>query len=391
MAKRIDALGRDDSRLDAFGGSLLDSDVDDALQQLVEQAASEVHTPIALVSLVLSRTQFFRAHRGLPAELAVAQATDRDLSFCQFVVRDGTPFEVTDAVADSRVPQGLVDRYGIRAYLGMPVTADGEVVGSLCVIDTASRPFSDIERAALVALSDRVSERLSELAHSVGSQPSDLEVSALTPAFAEVRNLMVPLTSGVRLAQVLSAELAPVARLADASVTDEERGRALSSLSGTLAAIDELAGIHDDIAAAAASLSRQVFALEQASLNPRDDGDCETICRAAIELAHHVTKLVGGVRFEQADTLSIATNTASAIRLVAAALGEVSAAARRDLVQSGIDLAVSEQRGRIVATMGAGDVDVASALDAVQKLAANEAAVDVELLDGGLALRFWPR
>lgn len=391
MPDRIDALGNDDSRLAAFSGKLLDDAPDDALQELVEQAAQDLNAPIALVSLVLSRTQLFRAHSGLPAELAVARATDRDLSFCQFVVRDGTPFEVNDAPRDTRVPQGLVGLHGIKAYLGMPVKANGEVVGSMCVIDTAPRAFSDVERAALSELSERVSERLSALAHAADAHPSALDVSALTPAFAEMRNLLVPLKSGVALARIVASELAPLARLADPSLTDEQCGAAVRTLSSSLGAIDQLRGLHADLATAAAALSRQIFAVEVASLDANDSGDCDTICSAAIGLARHATKLVGGVRFDGCPALAVATHTATATRVVAAALAVVATVARSALSQSGIDLSVAEQGSRVVVSIAAPDVDLSGAVAEIQPLIEGEAAVDVAAADGRVTLRFWPR
>jgi hypothetical protein len=58
--------------------------------------------PMAIVSLVLSRIQLFRAQHGLPAELAACGSTSRDASFCQLVVKDGARLEVEDAATDAR-------------------------------------------------------------------------------------------------------------------------------------------------------------------------------------------------------------------------------------------------------------------------------------------------
>ena len=151
----IDALGYRPERHHAFTSGLLAEAEDEMLQSIVKEAAEELSTPIALVNLVLEEIQFFKAHYGLPEDLAAARGTERDVSFCQFVVRDGVAFEVTNAKQDTRVPQHLVKNHDIQAYLGLPVVFDDVIVGSLCVIDTKPREFSDAERVALRDLADR--------------------------------------------------------------------------------------------------------------------------------------------------------------------------------------------------------------------------------------------
>ena len=86
---RIDVLGDSSDRLDLFTKELLAEANDSELQEIVKKAAIELNSPIALVSLVLDQVQFFKAHIGLPPVLESARGTHRDVSFCQFVVRDG--------------------------------------------------------------------------------------------------------------------------------------------------------------------------------------------------------------------------------------------------------------------------------------------------------------
>jgi GAF domain-containing protein len=45
---------------------------------------------------------------------------------------EGTPYEVSDA---------NVKKYGLKAYIGLPVEHRGARVGSLCVVDTRTRSF----------------------------------------------------------------------------------------------------------------------------------------------------------------------------------------------------------------------------------------------------------
>lgn len=160
----VDALGAQPGPLAALTGELLLEPEDIELQKIVTEASRELSTPIALVNLILEQVQFFKAHHGLPEDLASARGTDRNVSFCQFVVRDGQPFEVVDAETDERVPQHLVKYYSIKSYLGMPIMANDAIIGSLCVIDTKPRSFSEADRENLRELAGLVNARLAVLA-----------------------------------------------------------------------------------------------------------------------------------------------------------------------------------------------------------------------------------
>ena len=66
----IDVLGKRPRPDAIFSKELLAETDDGELQDIVKQAAEELHAPIALVTLVLNHVQFFKAHYGLPEDLA---------------------------------------------------------------------------------------------------------------------------------------------------------------------------------------------------------------------------------------------------------------------------------------------------------------------------------
>jgi GAF domain-containing protein len=119
--------------------------------------------PMALVSIIMGHIQYFRASVGLPPDLELSRATSRSCSFCQFVVINEGPLVISDAAWDTRIPQDLVERYGIRAYVGVPLSDDGHVVGSLCALDVHPRSIDDYIVHALEGLARRVSSRLEVL------------------------------------------------------------------------------------------------------------------------------------------------------------------------------------------------------------------------------------
>ena len=210
---RYDALGKRPERYSAITEGLLAEAEDAQLQAIANDAAGGLSTPIALVTLVLERIQFFKAHYGLPDDLAISRATERDVSFCQFVVRDGEPFEVENAEEDERVPQHLVKRYGIKSYLGIPVKVNQVVTGSLCVIDTKARTFSNDERQKLAKLADLVSQRLEALSAQRTNPRLSLTQRAVSPSFTELRESLGLVKNSAAEARIASSTLKSLLRL----------------------------------------------------------------------------------------------------------------------------------------------------------------------------------
>ncbi|HZF50934.1 MAG TPA: GAF domain-containing protein [Polyangiaceae bacterium] len=156
----------DPLRLDPFGLHLTDVSRDELLDSLVRKVALRADTPIALVSLVMGRIQLFRAAVGLPAELEKSRATSRCSSFCQLVVKAEHEILITDADADERVPKDLVERYGIKAYIGVPIHHEGAVIGSLCAVDTKPRSWDPSLPHDLKAIGAELEVRLEALRES---------------------------------------------------------------------------------------------------------------------------------------------------------------------------------------------------------------------------------
>jgi hypothetical protein len=188
----------DPARLAALHHILLHPGADPILDACVARAAKLAEAPMALVSLVIRHIQLFRAHWGLPPELRVTCATSRSNSFCQIVVRHEVPLVIEDAAQDERAPKEIVERYGIRAYAGVPLWVGGHAVGTLCVLDVVPRRFEP-----------RGIEGLTGLAAEVGERISAIESEAPTPSHA-AREPLARLEQTARILQHALGAIAPV-------------------------------------------------------------------------------------------------------------------------------------------------------------------------------------
>jgi hypothetical protein len=319
-------------------GPILALDHDDTLQAVVRQLASDFVAPIALITLVLERAQLFLAHEGLSGELAAARAIDRDAAFCPIVVRDKTLFEVSDAATHADIPQEAVERYGVRSYLGAPVSVSGDEVGAVCVVDTQPRQFTDDERAKIRAASEVVTARLDELVSRHASRADSLLARAVRPQFAELRNRLQPMVDGIGSMQVAVAELRAVQRLSDYAAARSP------PLEKAALALRDLEEVGAEMAASVTAFERAIFALEHASLASDGSTNLGAIISSASTLAHHHTKLIGGVKWPiPMPELAVAVHLSTAVNTVAAALSGLVGCAKRGSTGRGIEAAFDVQ------------------------------------------------
>ncbi|USU04727.1 GAF domain-containing protein [Sphingomonadaceae bacterium OTU29MARTA1] len=133
---------------------LLDTPMEPQFDSIVEAAACEVDAPIAMISLIDARRQWFKARLGIDST-----ETPIEESFCAKAIEQDDVFVVPDASVDERFRNypNVTGGPGIRFYAGAPLRMrNGTQIGTLCVIDVAPRAgLDDEERIALEDLARR--------------------------------------------------------------------------------------------------------------------------------------------------------------------------------------------------------------------------------------------
>ena len=139
---------------------LLETEAEPAFDDLAQLAVALCRTPIALVSLIESERQWFKARVGI-------QATEcpRDISFCSYAILQSDLMVVRDTLSDPRFAANplVLSEPRIRFYAGLPLfSADGKhALGTLCVLDVVPRDLTGDQITALRALA-RQAEALLE-------------------------------------------------------------------------------------------------------------------------------------------------------------------------------------------------------------------------------------
>lgn len=144
---------------------ILDSPEEQAFDDLTRTAAQLLNAPIALISLIDEGRQWFKAHIGLEV-----RQTPREQAFCDHTIRTPCrPLVVPDARLDERFCRNplVTGEPHIRFYVGVPlVTATGDALGTLCVIDRQPRHIDPqvieqldfLARQVMIRLEERRSE-----------------------------------------------------------------------------------------------------------------------------------------------------------------------------------------------------------------------------------------
>lgn len=153
---------------------VLDTPPSEAFDRVTRLASRLLKMPVALVSLVDHNRQWFKSKVGLDAD-----ETPREVAFCAHAICDSAVLVVPDATEDPRFAENplVTGAPDIRFYAGAPLrTAEGLNLGTLCVIDSTPREFSEEDRALL-----------EDLAHIV---IDEIELHALAQREQKARKLL---------------------------------------------------------------------------------------------------------------------------------------------------------------------------------------------------------
>jgi phosphoribosyl 1,2-cyclic phosphodiesterase/CheY-like chemotaxis protein len=116
---------------------ILDTGPEERFDRIARIASEAFDVPIALVSLVDRDRQWFKSCIGLNAK-----ETPRDMAFCAHAILENKVMVVPDAFLDPRFADNplVTGEPRVRFYAGYPLKLpDGNVMGTLCLIDTRPR------------------------------------------------------------------------------------------------------------------------------------------------------------------------------------------------------------------------------------------------------------
>jgi signal transduction histidine kinase len=197
-----------------------------AWEEATQLVAQGLAAPIAVITLVDSQWEYFRAayglsHLGVGNPLSQQRQIPYESGLGLYVVSCEQPVVFSDTTASGVTGESeLVATYGLQAYAGVPlVTSQGLCIGTLAVMDTQPRSFSSqdlifLAMAARWGMSEyeRQSASLGLMA-AANAQLSLSSLGALTDAARlnllsqMTQDLRSPLTTVLGMTSMLNREI----------------------------------------------------------------------------------------------------------------------------------------------------------------------------------------
>jgi GAF domain-containing protein len=143
---------------------VLDTVPEEIFDDLTELAARICEAPVAMITLVDEKRQWFKSKVGVNVN-----ETSRDISFCSRAIEHSDLYIIPDAAADARFADNplVTSDPKIRFYAGAPlITPDGYALGTLCVIDKVPRELRPEQKQALRVLARLVMTQLELRRHT---------------------------------------------------------------------------------------------------------------------------------------------------------------------------------------------------------------------------------
>ncbi len=214
-------------------------------EEATQTAAHFLEAPISILGFIDNERHWFKSavglsRLGLMNQLAQTRQLSRQESFCSQVIESLQMVVINDTSKldnPELVASKLVQDYGIRAYLGVPlIDAEGHCLGALAVMDLIPRNFTtrDIEFLQIIArwsMSEFERNRLLQsppIKHTSSNkihnleEPNSSEIKISAPSFQDsvftsqlklhllgqlTEELRTPLTSVLGMASVLGREI----------------------------------------------------------------------------------------------------------------------------------------------------------------------------------------
>jgi signal transduction histidine kinase len=227
------SLEREQQRLDALHElGLCNRGSVPVFEEATQTAARLLDATICILGVIDRDRQFLKSAIGLSKislmnDLASSRQLPRQEAFCAHVVDSHQVLLINDTLNTMFSDSTLVQQYGIRAYLGVPlITFNGYCIGTLAVMELAPRSFydRDIELLELVArwsMSEFERDRFlkSQTTSALKKLTSTLPAASLIPTALTLKTVKVdlisqitqelctPLTSIMGMASMLSREI----------------------------------------------------------------------------------------------------------------------------------------------------------------------------------------
>ncbi|MEX6508025.1 PAS domain-containing protein [Jiella sp. M17.18] len=143
------------AKLEAF--KIMGTDPEPQFNRLARLASHVVENPISWICFHDTERQWVKAQDG--AEIPLDMPRDRTL--CRRVVDTAAGYQVADLAEDpGKAAAFVMERFGLRSYVGVPILADGFAIGSVAAADFEAKRIDAERERMLTDIADLVMTEL---------------------------------------------------------------------------------------------------------------------------------------------------------------------------------------------------------------------------------------
>ncbi len=172
------------------GLDIIYSPAEERFDRITRLARNIFNVPIALISLITQKCQWFKSAQGL-----TAAETPREISFCGHAILSEDTLVVMDTLLNPDFADNplVTNDPHIRFYAGHPIAYDGTHLGTLCIIDRVPRKLLPRDLETLRSLTGWVENELkvtalSQAQRQLVSERDEARRSALIDPLTKVWN-----------------------------------------------------------------------------------------------------------------------------------------------------------------------------------------------------------
>ncbi len=359
----------------AFAAIGCDPQLARALREQFESAMASTSTAVVVLAVNLVGSPL-RAHMG-------AAADD-----CEAICESGFGTQqviVADLENDPRVPSTWRGR-GFGASLSTPIEVHQRHVGVLHLLSPETREFSEAHCEAVADISYIIGRRLEKfLGPEREERRESLMCRAVSPAFAELRNALVPLNLGTSDLRIVAADLSPIIRRLEGSSEEDDKAATV--------AYDDLVALIEEISRAATRVREVVMVVEDLWGEGGRVLMLSEILSTAAGLALHSTRLVGGVTMPEVPTshsiVGRRSVAVSSLSLLLSRAAEANASGVTSVTPLEVQLVTHDEYYEVhVKGQNLGDEDIQSISEEVDDLLLGDCDLAVSHDETTLSFRF---
>ncbi len=157
---------------------ILDTPPEAVFDRITRLAARVFDVPIATMSLIDERRQWFKSCYGV-----ASTETPREVAFCSHAILADDVLVISDARADARFAANplVTGKPYIRFYAGAPLKTPGGLnLGTLCLVDSQPRDFSQADRDTLADLAAMLMDEMQFRQAAADIRRNEAKFRALT-------------------------------------------------------------------------------------------------------------------------------------------------------------------------------------------------------------------